>query len=120
MADEICLFWQPLARYVRAAGMLFFCERVIALDKRLGFVGIVIDDRRMAAKVNMILSEYGEMIKGRIGIPDHQSGQSVIGVIVEGTNEALGAMTGKLGNLSGVTVKSAVTSKKSIKEEQGI
>lgn len=36
----------------------------------------------------------------------------MIGLIVEGTNEQVGALTGKLGNLSGVTVKSALTAKK--------
>ena len=36
----------------------------------------------------------------------------MIGLIVEGTNEQIGAMTGRLGNLPGVTVKSALTNKK--------
>ena len=33
-------------------------------------------------------------------------------MIVEGTNEEIGAMTGKLGNIPGITVKSALTGKK--------
>ena len=82
------------------------------MDTRLGFVGIVIEDRRQAEEVNRVLSQYGGIIRGRIGVPDRESGLAVIGVIVEGTNDQVGAMTGRLGNLSGVTVKSAMTAKK--------
>jgi putative iron-only hydrogenase system regulator len=81
-------------------------------DTRLGFVGVVVEERTRAEDVNRILSAYGEIIRGRIGIPDKDTGLAVIGLIVEGTNEQVGAMTGKLGNLSGVTVKSALTAKK--------
>ena len=80
--------------------------------KRLGFVGIVIEERAMAAKVNEILSAFGGIIRGRLGMPDPQTGNGVISLIVEGSNDQLGAMTGRLGNLSGVTVKSALVSQK--------
>ena len=80
---------------------------------RLGFVGIVIEDRSQVEQVNRILSAFGDMIRGRIGIPDKETGRAVIGLIVEGTNDQVGAMTGKLGNLHGITVKSALTAKKS-------
>ena len=80
-------------------------------DIRLGFVGIVVEDRQQAEDVNRILSRFGDIIRGRIGIPDPETGLAVIGLIVEGTNDQVGAMTGRLGNLSGVTVKSAMTAK---------
>ena len=82
-------------------------------ETRLGFVGVVVEERGQAEQVNRILSQFGGMIRGRIGVPDQQTGLAVIGLIVEGTNDQVGAMTGKLGNLPGVTVKSALTGKKS-------
>ena len=82
------------------------------MEERLGFVGIVIEDRERAEEVNRVLSQYGAIIRGRIGVPDKETGLAVIGVIVEGTNDQVGAMTGRLGNLSGVTVKSAMTAKR--------
>ncbi|MPN49965.1 hypothetical protein SDC9_197589 [bioreactor metagenome] len=85
----------------------------MAPEDRLGFVGIVIEDRSQAAQVNRILSGFGDMIRGRIGVPDKETGIAVIGLIVEGANDRIGAMTGKLGNLAGVQVKSALTSAKS-------
>ena len=87
------------------------------MDMRLGFVGIVIDDRRQADEVNRVLSQFGSIIRGRIGVPDKETGRAVIGVIVEGTNDQVGAMTGRLGNLPGVTVKSALTARQSRKSE---
>ena len=83
--------------------------------ERMGFVGIIIEERAAAAAVNEILSQFGDIIRGRMGVPDQQTGDAVIGVVVKGTNEQLGAMTGRLGNLKGVQVKSALASPKNEK-----
>ena len=82
------------------------------MEERLGFVGIVVEDRERAEEVNRVLSQYGPIIRGRIGVPDRETGLAVIGIIVEGTNDQVGAMTGRLGNLPGVTVKSAMTARR--------
>lgn len=81
------------------------------MEERIGFVGIVLDDLSAAPKVNSTISQYQDMVTGRIGIPDHQRDSAVIGLIVCGTPEKVGQLTGKLGNISGVTVKSALTTK---------
>ena len=81
-------------------------------ENRLGFVGVVVEERAQANRVNAILSEFGALIHGRIGVPDRETGTAVIGLIVEGSNEQIGAMTGRLGNLKGVQVKSALTTRK--------
>lgn len=81
-------------------------------EKRLGFVGIVAENRDNTDRVNRVLSDHGAIIRGRIGVPNPEDGTAVIGLIVEGTNEELGAMTGRLGNIPGITVKSAMTGKK--------
>lgn len=82
------------------------------LDKRIGVVGIVLDNRQEAAdKVNAILSQYGDIIIGRMGIPKVDKGAAVIALIVEGSTDQIGALTGKLGQIKSVVVKSALTSK---------
>jgi len=73
-------------------------------------VGIIVYDREQsAAKVNEILSKFGDLIVGRMGIPYKERGISVIAIIVDATTDELGALTGKLGQIPGVKVKSAVT-----------
>lgn len=80
-------------------------------DKRIGVIGIVIENRSVAPEVNTIISQYGEIIVGRMGIPYQEKGVSVISLIVDGTTDAIGALTGKLGALKNVNVKSALTKK---------
>jgi putative iron-only hydrogenase system regulator len=98
------LLWQKKAFNIFKGGSL--------VAKRIGVVGIVIDDpRHVGEKVNAIISSYGHIVIGRMGIPRHQVNVGVIALIIEGTTDEVGAMTGKLGNISGVTVKSALTAK---------
>ncbi|MCR4434557.1 MAG: iron-only hydrogenase system regulator [Clostridiales bacterium] len=79
-------------------------------ETRVAVIGIVISNREeTAGKVNEILSSYGRIIVGRMGIPYRERGISVISVIADGTGDEIGALTGKLGNLKGVRVKVALT-----------
>jgi len=82
------------------------------MERRLGVVGIVLEDRKKAApRVNQILSEHGEIIAGRMGLPYRGRKVSVIALIVDGNTDELGAMTGRLGALPGVRVCSALVRK---------
>lgn len=81
------------------------------MAKRIGFVGLVLESLGESAKVNAVLSEFSDIITGRIGVPDPSHGIAVIGLLVKGTNARIGAFTGKLGNLPGVSVRSALTAK---------
>ncbi len=79
-------------------------------NTRIAVVGIIVRNRKEdSEKVNEILSQYGHLVVGRMGIPYKDKGISVISLIVDGTNDDIGALTGKLGNISGIKVKSAVT-----------
>jgi putative iron-only hydrogenase system regulator len=89
-----------------------FCliEGGFVLKSRIGVVGIVVGNpARDAALVNHILSEYASVIVGRMGIPYRERKLSVIALTVDGDNDTIGAMTGKLGQLDSVVVKSALT-----------
>jgi putative iron-only hydrogenase system regulator len=81
------------------------------LDYRIGVIGIVVEDRNVVQKINSILSEHNEVIVGRMGIPYRERGVSVISLIVDGSTDEIGALTGKLGNLKGVKVRSALVAK---------
>jgi len=79
------------------------------MKTRIGIVGIVVEDIKSAERVNAVLHEYAGHIVGRMGIPYRERGVSVISLIVDGTNDDISALTGKLGRISGTTVKSMVT-----------
>ncbi|WP_319466416.1 TM1266 family iron-only hydrogenase system putative regulator [uncultured Pseudodesulfovibrio sp.] len=77
------------------------------MDKRLGIIGIFIQDRgKSAPEVNKIIGANSDIVVGRIGIPFREKGVNVIGLIIEASTDELGALTGKLGMLSDVRVKS--------------
>lgn len=86
----------------------FFMEGE-SVDRRLGVVGIFIEDRKTkASKVKQILSDHGDIIAGRMGIPYPGRKVAVISLIVDGTTDELGFLTGKLGMLKGVHVCSSL------------
>ena len=93
------------------------------MERRLGVVGIVIQDRKtMAPRVNEILTEHGEIIAGRMGLPYRDRNVSIISLIVDGTTDDLGSLTGKLGMLErgpGLLFPRAGMRNKSFSQERG-
>ncbi|MBP2642774.1 MAG: putative iron-only hydrogenase system regulator [Firmicutes bacterium] len=88
------------------------------MPKRIGVIGIVVDDPKVnGEKANAIISEFSHLIIGRMGIPRKETQVGVIALIIEGTTDAVGAFTGKLGRIPGVNVKSALTAKSICEEE---
>ncbi|NMM62114.1 CopG family transcriptional regulator [Clostridium sp. P21] len=81
------------------------------MEKRIGVVGIVVENLENASKVNSILHSFADIIVGRMGIPYKEKNLSVISLIVDGTSDNISAMTGKLGKIEGINVKSAITKK---------
>lgn len=80
--------------------------------KRLGFVGIIIDNReKCSGVVNDILSESSDLILARTGLPNIKGSTSVITLVIDATTDELGVLTGRLGNILGVSVKSGLAKK---------
>ena len=79
--------------------------------KRIGVIGIVVSgDRSVTTQLQSILYDYGDIIVGRMGVPMPDKNISAISVIVSGCNERITALTGKLGRLNNINIKSALTS----------
>lgn len=77
--------------------------------KKIGVVGIVVKgDRSVVVEMQKVLSEFADIIIGRMGVP--RSEANAIALIVEGTQERVSALTGRLGRFSALSVKSAMTS----------
>lgn len=81
------------------------------LDKRLGVIGIIVNNIENSKEVNDVLHNFSDIIVGRMGIPYKERKVSVISLIVDGSMDDISAMTGKLGNIDGVNVKSAISKK---------
>jgi len=79
------------------------------MSKRIGTVTIVITDRiNQSARVNEILSKHADLIIGRMGLPYSLKKISIICLIVNGSTDQLGSLTGQLGSIEGIQVKSVM------------
>ena len=76
-------------------------------NKRLGFIGILVEDLTSVEKVNETLSQYGTLIVGRMGIPYRAKGINIISVAVDAPQDQISALSGKIGRLPGVSAKAA-------------
>ncbi len=72
---------------------------------RISVISMIVSDRTVSDKVNALLSEYGDYILGRMGIPYKNKDVSVLSVVVDAPVEITNALTGKLGKINGVSVK---------------
>ncbi len=75
------------------------------MNTRIAIIGIIVENTEYADDINQILHEYGSCIVGRMGIPYRERKLSVISVIVDATTDIIGALSGKLGMVKGVSVK---------------
>ena len=77
--------------------------------KKIGVVGIVLKgDKAVAVEMQKVLSDFADIIVGRMGVPRQEA--NAIALIVEGSQERISALTGKLGRFESLSVKSAITS----------
>ena len=75
--------------------------------ERVALIGIIIENLDSAAKLNEILHDYGEYLIGRMGIPYRDKNISIISVAVDAPQNEISTLSGKIGKLSGVSIKTA-------------
>ena len=75
------------------------------MDNRVALMAIIVEDRDSVKELNDLLHEYGDHIIGRMGIPYHKRGISVLSVALDAPNNVISSLSGKIGKLSGVSIK---------------
>lgn len=75
------------------------------MESRIALVGIVVENTDSVEKINAILHEYGEYIVGRMGIPYHKRHISVISIVMDASGDVISALSGKLGMIPHVNIK---------------
>ena len=77
------------------------------METRVAVIGIIVEDVSSVEALNKILHEYGEFIIGRMGIPYKAKKISIISIAVDAPQDMISAISGKIGNLKGVSAKAA-------------
>ena len=74
-------------------------------ETRIALIGIILTSHESVGQLNELLSEYSEYIIGRMGLPYREKKISIISVAMDAPNDAISALSGKLGMLPGVSTK---------------
>lgn len=79
---------------------------------KIAVISAILDDPlRNSSKFNDIVSDFQPIIRGRMGLPFPEEHISVVALTVCGSLDEINELTGKLGNIDGVTVKTAISKK---------
>lgn len=80
------------------------------METRVAVMSIIVEKGESVSALNSILSDYGDYIIGRMGIPYRQRGINIISIALDAPQNTVSAMAGKIGKLDGVSVKTAFSS----------
>lgn len=75
------------------------------METRIALIGIIVENMESIEQLNHLLHEYGNYIIGRMGIPYRERGVNIISVAIDAPQDVINALSGKVGRLEGITVK---------------
>ena len=75
------------------------------METRVALIGIIVEDESSVASLNDLLHQYAPDIIGRMGVPYRPRGVNIISVALDAPQDAISALSGKLGRLEGVSAK---------------
>ena len=81
------------------------------METRVGVISIIVENWEAVDALNTLLHEYREFIIGRMGIPYKEKNISIISVALDAPQNTISTLAGKIGSLSGVSVKTALSAK---------
>ena len=78
------------------------------METRVAVMSIIVENADTVDALNALLHDYSDFIIGRMGIPYRQKGINIISIALDAPQDTLSALAGKIGNLDGITVKTAL------------
>ena len=77
------------------------------METRVAVMSIIVENSDAVEKLNALLHDHGEYIIGRMGIPYRKRKVSIISIALDAPQNTISALSGKIGALPGVSVKTA-------------
>jgi len=77
------------------------------METRVAVMSIIVENMDSVEPLNTLLHENGQYIIGRMGIPYHKRGISIISIAMDAPQNTIAALAGKIGGLKGISVKTA-------------
>ncbi len=82
------------------------------MEKRVALIGIIIENPDSISRINDILHEYSNEIIARLGVPYRERDVCIISIVADAPQDKISTLSGKLGRLDGVNVKTMYTKEK--------
>ena len=79
----------------------------INMNSRVAVIGIIVENWDSVNELNALLHQYSQYIVGRMGIPYKQRNINIMAIAIDAPQDEISALTGKIGNLNGISVKAA-------------
>lgn len=80
------------------------------MESRIAVIGIIVENIESVEKLNKLLHIYGQYIIGRMGIPYRERKVNILSVAIDAPQDVISTLTGKIGKLAGISVKTAYSS----------
>ncbi|MBR4700880.1 MAG: iron-only hydrogenase system regulator [Oscillospiraceae bacterium] len=77
------------------------------MENRVAVISVIVENNDTVEELNRLLHAYGDIIIGRMGLPYRQKNINIISLAVDAPQDTIAALAGKIGNLAGVSVKTA-------------
>lgn len=77
------------------------------MEKRVAVMGIIVENMETVEELNLLLHEYAMYIIGRMGIPYREKKISIISIAIDAPQDVISSLSGKIGKLPGISVKTA-------------
>lgn len=82
------------------------------METRVAVMSIIVENGDTVETLNGLLHEYGRYIIGRMGVPYRARGINIISVAIDAPQDVISALSGRIGGLPGVSVKTAFSNRK--------
>ena len=82
-------------------------EGFFQMDTRVAVMSIIVENVQSVEELNAILHEYSDFIIGRMGLPYKVKKINIISIALDAPQDVISALSGRIGNLDGVSVKTA-------------
>lgn len=77
------------------------------METRVAVIGIIVQNKDSIEELNKTLSEYGQYIIGRMGVPYHKKEVNIISIAIDAPQDVINTLSGKIGRLDGISAKTA-------------
>ena len=76
------------------------------MESRVAVMSIIVENTNSIEKINNLLHDYAQYIIGRMGIPHREKNINIISVAIDGPQDKIAALSGKIGNYFSINYES--------------